>query len=216
MKPLFYFFGCIVISGITFNPVLGQHNRMARPFQLQGIVSNLGFGGTIGYHVSPQWMLGGEFCGLAVSLDKKSCYDKVNHSLMTLPLFIRYYPDFQSGHPKWCEMIFGGIYGQIGVAGRKWKFETINRDMNTDGVKAVVEFSPVTTFIGVGSNWIFPWGLSLGIGADLFPGAKPGIEVTGGPTASMDDIASTRSDVEQHHNIGATTMGLSVFVGYDF
>jgi hypothetical protein len=208
--------GIVVISGIIFNPVFAEPSGVNKHLQLQGSVSNLGFGGSLGYYVSPQWMLGGDFSGLAMSLENTTHYDKVNHSLMTVETYLRYCPHFQAGLPKWCEMMLDGLFCQAGVAGRNWKFETIENDPKSDGVKAVVTFSPAAAMAGLGFNWILTRGLSFGVGADFYFGTKPAIDITGGPTALTSDMTSTRSEVEKHHYMNATTLGVSAFAGYDF
>ncbi len=216
MKTLSCIFGLVVISGIIYNPVFAEPNEVNEHLQLQGSLSNLGFGGSLGYYVSPQWMLGGDFYGLAMSLENTTHYDKVNHSLMTVETYLRYCPHFHAELPKWCEMILSGLFCQAGMAGRNWKFETIEKDLNSDGVKAVVKFSPAAAMTGLGFNWILNMGLSFGVGANFYFGTKPTIDITGGPTALTSDITSTRSEVDKHHSMSATTLSVSAFVGYDF
>jgi hypothetical protein len=215
MKNSFCTFGFVVILCLIGNPVSAQTGREKKPFELQATASNLGFGGSIGYYLSQTWMVGGGVSGMKISQDNvhsnDNNYDNVNHSLMTLQIHGRYYPNI-----TWCETFLGGLYIQAGMAGRTWKFETTEKNIAQDGVKAVVDFSNVAGLGGLGFDWILKWGLSFGVGFNFLVGPNPTTSVTGGPTASASDIDNTRSHIEKHHYMGALTTEVLVSVGYNF
>ncbi len=219
MKTLSYICGLVLVSGIIYNPVLAQP-RANKHLQLQGIISNVGLGGSLGYNFSPQWMLGGDFSGFNMWHKNTAEFSEVSHLLLTIQVYCRFYPDFQSGLPKWCEGIFGGLYCQAGMARRDWKIRTMEGDLYAGGMETIVHFPPIAALAGLGFNWVLHRGLSFGVGANLYIGTKPdALFRIGSPSAAaggMTGIRSRESRVETHHYMGATTLSLLAFAGYDF
>lgn len=197
----------VFITAILFAGNLYANNREKHPIQLQLLGSSVGSGVSLGYHLNNLVFLGVDSSALTYEEESQystgDVYEKIELDFSTAIALVRVSP-FDSS----------GFYIQGGVVSRSWEATGTAYDPDNDftinpsneWVIIKLKFPDTAANIGIGGNWIWDSGFSLGIGMGTITGGAPTVELKYGGTTTVAEAEAERQkiedDAEQFSSIG--------------